>query len=135
LRTFVDTLFVAGLMSPRDQYHAQAVTLAGVYEGIPLLTTDVVLLEIGDTFSRHRKSEAVAVIRQFLSSPDVRVVRLTPELFDRAFAPYVSHGDKDWGLSDCISFVVMRDEGVSDALTFDRHFVQAGFRALMRPEM
>ena len=66
---------------------------------------------------------------------DVQVVRLTPALFDRAFALYSSRQDKDWGLSDCVSFIVMRDEGVTDALTFDQHFVQAGFRALTRPDM
>jgi uncharacterized protein len=135
LKTFVDTLFVAVLINPRDQYHSSAVSLAAVYESTPLVTTDVVLLEIGNTFSRHHKADAIVVVRHFLSSANVQVLRLTPALFDRAFALYASRQDKDWGLSDCVSFIVMQDEGVTDALTFDQHFVQAGFRALMRPDM
>jgi len=62
----------------------------------------------------------------------VEVVRLTPALFEEAFALYKTYRDKEWGLVDCISFVVMRQAGVEEALTFDQHFVQAGFRALMR---
>lgn len=129
LRTFIDTLFVIALINRRDQYHEQADELALLYEDQPLLTTDAVLLEIGNAMARAFKPEAAEVIESFLTSEDVMVVRLTPDLFDRAFALYKSHQDKEWGLVDCISFVVMQDAGVTDALTFDRHFTQAGFRA------
>ena len=57
---------------------------------------------------------------------------LTPALFDEGFDLYRTYRDKEWGLVDCISFVVMRKAGIQEALTFDQHFVQAGFRALMR---
>ncbi len=133
-QTFIDTLFVVALINQRDRYHEQATEMADLYEGQPLLTTEGVLLEIGNALARGYKAEAVEVIQGFLSSPDVQVVRLTPELFDRAFALYQSHQDKEWGLIDCISFIVMGNAGVSDALTFDRHFVQAGFRALLREQ-
>jgi predicted nucleic acid-binding protein len=133
-QTFIDTLFVVAIINQRDRYHEQATETADLYEGQPLLTTEGVLLEIGNALARGYKAEAVEVIQEFLSSQDVQVVRLTPELFDRAFALYQSHQDKEWGLIDCISFIVMGDAGVSDALTFDRHFVQAGFRALLREE-
>jgi predicted nucleic acid-binding protein len=59
-------------------------------------------------------------------------VHLTPRLFAQGFTLYKSHQDKAWGLVDCISFIVMREAGVNRALTFDQHFVQAGFQALMR---
>ncbi len=133
-QTFIDTLFVVALINQRDRYHEQATEMADLYEGQPLLTTEGVLLEIGNALARGYKAEAIEVIQGFLSSEDVQVVRLTPELFDRAFALYQSHQDKEWGLIDCISFVVMGDSGVSDALTFDKHFVQAGFRALLREQ-
>ena len=68
----------------------------------------------------------------FSTSDEVEVVRLTPPLFDEAFKLYKTHRDKEWSLVDCISFIAMRQAGVQDALTFDQHFVQAGFRALMR---
>lgn len=131
-QTFIDTLFVIALINQRDQHHARADDLAFQYDGQPLITTDAVLLEIGNAMARAFKSEAAQVIEDFLTSEDVQVVRLTPELFERAFALYKSRPDEEWGLVDCISFVVMQDAGATDALTFDRHFAQAGFRALMR---
>ena len=59
------------------------------------------------------------------------MVHLSPELFEEAFDLYKNYLDKDWGMVDCVSFVVMRKHGAEAALTFDRHFVQAGFQALM----
>lgn len=55
-------------------------------------------------------------------------------MFDDAWSIYKSHADKQWSLTDCISFVAMRRVSITDALTFDHHFEQAGFRALMREE-
>lgn len=131
-RTFVDTLFVIALINQRDQYHERAAELAARYERERFLTTDAVLLEIGNALAKKYRQEAVEVITHLLTSEDVEVVRLTPALFDESFALYKSHEDKEWGLIDCISFVVMHQTGIQDALTFDQHFVQAGFRALMR---
>ncbi|HKI31736.1 MAG TPA: PIN domain-containing protein [Gemmataceae bacterium] len=130
--TFIDMVFVVALLNQRDQYHQRAEELAGQYEGRRFLITDGVLLEIGNALARNYKEQAVEVIEHFFSSEDVEVVRLTPALFEEAFALYKTYRDKEWGLVDCISFVVMRQAGVEEALTFDQHFVQAGFRALMR---
>jgi uncharacterized protein len=93
--------------------------------------TDAVLLEIGNALARGYKQEAVEIIAQFLAAEEVDVVHLTADLFAQGFALYRSHQDKAWGLVDCISFVVMREAGVNQALSFDQHFVQAGFHALM----
>ncbi|MCP4699009.1 MAG: type II toxin-antitoxin system VapC family toxin [Gammaproteobacteria bacterium] len=62
----------------------------------------------------------------------MRVVSVDTVLFHKALTLYRERGDKDWGLTDCISFVVMREQELTEAMTTDRHFVQAGFRALMR---
>jgi uncharacterized protein len=131
-KTFLDTLFVVALINQRDQYHGRATELAALYERRAFLTTDAVLIEIGNALARKFKQQAVEAIGHLLSSEDVQVVQLTAELFAEAFALYESHQDKEWGLTDCISFVVMRRENVQEALTFDQHFVQAGFQALMR---
>jgi hypothetical protein len=53
-------------------------------------------------------------------------------LFDARVALYGERMDKDWPLTDCISFVVMQREGITDALTGDRHFEQAGFVPLLK---
>lgn len=130
-KIFVDTLFVIALINPRDQHHARASQLAEEYESKPFLTTDAVLLEIGNALARGFKPQATEVIRDFLESEDVEIVRLTPELFDEGFALFQAYEDKDWGLVDCISFVVMQRARSTEALTFDTHFSQAGYRALM----
>lgn len=132
-RIFVDTLFVVALVNQRDQYHQHASELADQFAGQPLLVTDAVLLEIGNALARNYKAEATEIIDDFFTSDEVEIVRLTPALFDAGFALYRQYQDKAWGLVDCISFIVMRQHHVTDALTFDQHFVQAGFHALMRP--
>jgi len=132
LKLFVDTLFVVALINTRDHYHQQATELADKYDGQPLLTTEAVLLEIGNALARGYKAEAVQIIDHFLTSEDVEVVPVTTELLMQAFALYRGYQDKEWGLVDCISFVVMQRAGITSALTFDQHFVQAGFQALLR---
>ena len=131
-RIFIDALFVIALINERDQYHQLASELADQYEGHPLLVTDAVLLEIGNGLARNYRQEAVEVIEEFFASDEVEIVRLTPQLFEQALALYKTHHDKEWGLIDCVSFVVMQEAGVTAALTLDRHFVQAGFQTLMR---
>jgi predicted nucleic acid-binding protein len=134
LTTFLDTLFVVALPNPKDKYHAIAHRLAHAYMEAPLLTTDAVLLEIGNGLARQRKKAAVELISRFLRADNVEIVNVTPDLFDRGFDLYKRVDDKQWGLVDCISFVVMQERGMTDALTFDQHYTQAGFRALMRDD-
>ena len=131
-KIFIDTLFIVALINKRDAYHARALQFSDILDGQSVVTTDAVLLEVGNALARQFKREAVEIIDSFFNSPDVEIVRLTPELWAQSFALYRSRLDKEWGLVDCISFCVMQNRGIASALTFDRHFVQAGFAALMR---
>lgn len=131
-QTFVDSLFIIALVNRRDQSHRQALALATSLKGEPLLTTDAVLLEIGNGLARNFKREAVEILDQLMAADELRIVHLTPDLFEQAFHLYKSRLDKTWGLVDCFSFVVMKNEGVQSALTSDQHFLQAGFEVLMR---
>jgi len=130
-RIFVDSVYVVALVNHRDQLYRQADRLSRRFEGQALLTTEAVLLEIGNALARNFKLQAVAVIEEFLSSADVEIVQSAPALFERAFALYKTYLDKSWSLVDCISFIVMRDLGITQALTCDAHFRQAGFELLM----
>ena len=130
----VDTLFVVALINRDDQYHRKAVELSEIFEGSRLIVTDAILLEIGNALASGYRAEAALAIEQFLDSEEVDIIRLDPDLFGRALELYKSRSDKFWGLVDCISFLVMKERGIGEALTFDRHFVQAGFRALMRDD-
>ena len=129
-RVFVDTSYVIALINPRDQYHEQAMGLAKLYIGQPVLTTDAVLLEVGNMLARNHRTETVRAINTFLLSSEVEVIHLHKALLQRALSLYEQHQDKAWGLVDCISFVVMRDESIYKALSFDQHFIQAGFEIL-----
>lgn len=130
----IDTAFIIALVNRRDKYHAQAQKLVQQYVRHSLLVTDAILLEVGNALAQQFRQEAVAIIEQFLNAPEVEVIHLTPDQFTAAFSLYKKYTDKEWGLVDCISFVVMRERGIQEALTFDHHFVQAGFTALMKVE-
>lgn len=129
---FIDTNFITTLVNERDELHAKALELSERFEGQKFLLTDAVLLESGNALAKRYRTEVIDIIDHFQSSADVEIVRLDPEIFEVGFNLFKQHKDKTWGLVDCISFVVMNERGISDALTFDQHFVQAGFRALMR---
>jgi predicted nucleic acid-binding protein len=127
---FVDTAYVLALVNERDQFHERAQELADFVEGRELLITDAVLLEIGNALARGFKSQAIEIITHFIEAEEVEVYRYSPRIFDEAFALYKKYEDKEWGLVDCVSFVVMRERGITHALTFDQHFKQAGFTVI-----
>ena len=129
---FVDTSFVVALVNENDQNHHLALDLSSQLSGQRLVTTDAILLEIGNALSRNFKRESVEIIEDFLTSDDVQVVHLDPTLFRKAFDLYKSRPDKLWGLIDCVSFVVMKEIGIADALSADKHFQQAGFNVLIK---
>lgn len=126
-RIFVDTSFVLALINERDQYHDQAENLSYKFENSLLITTDAVLLEIGNAMAKDFREEAVAIIKVLQSSQRVEVIEIGRRLFDKGLEVYEKYDDKTWGLVDCISFVVMQESGITEALTFDGDFTQAGF--------
>ena len=129
---FVDTLYWLALINANDQWHQTALDWSARIVG-QLVTTEPVLTEVADALSRaDQKRWAVDAIRAVRSDPDITTVAGSAALFTRAFDLYASRGDKDWSLTDCMSFVVMKERGIERALTADLHFVQAGFRALLR---
>jgi predicted nucleic acid-binding protein len=131
---FLDSSFAIALAAVSDLHHAGAVSLSEQIESqnIRLVTTQAVLLEIGNALSRQRyRTAAVELLSSLQSDPSIEVVPLTESVYDRAFKLYCNRTDKEWGLTDCISFVVMQDRGLHKALTADDHFRQAGFRALL----
>jgi len=71
-------------------------------------------------------------IRQLREAPNVTIVPQTSALFSEALVFYQGHKDKEWSATDCASFLIMRERGLTEALTSDRHFEQAGFTALLR---
>lgn len=131
---FLDAAFAIALSAPSDQHHTRAVELADALEHSSgrLVTTEAVLLEIGNALSRQRhRSAAVRMLRSLYSDPKVEIVAIANSLVLRGVVLFSRHADKEWGLTDCISFAVMRERGIRAALTSDEHFTQAGFDILM----
>lgn len=126
---FVDTSFVLAFNIPTDGFHVAARRL-GHLQTLPLVTTEYVVVEVLDALAgtRHRRAAAAisTMLRQY-----AMVIPASTALFEAACALYEGRPDKSWGLTDCASFVVMQREGITRALTADRHFQQAGFEALL----
>lgn len=131
-KIFIDTLFLVALINKHDQYHQKSLELSNQYGNHNFLCTDVVLFEVGNALSKNFRNQAIQLIDRLTNSDDVKIVNLTPILFEQALNLYQQYQDKEWGLVDCLSFFVMKQHHINQALTFDKHFTQAGFQALMR---
>jgi uncharacterized protein len=128
---FVDAVFYLALFNPRDQYAAAAAELSDQFVG-KMLTTSEVLTEVANALARTpQRSQMIDVWKMLEADPDVEVIYADASLWVRSLELYSERGDKHWSLTDCMSFIVMQDAGVSEALTADRHFVQAGFTILL----
>ena len=131
---FVDTYYLLALVNSRDKDHEKAMRHSQGRVG-GLLTTTWVLVEFADAYARLILAHRVArFIRGFLSQSFVEVTLPSEAQFQLGLSIYENRHDKDWSLTDCLSFLVMQQRGIMDALTADHHFEQAGFRALMREE-
>lgn len=134
-KVFLDTSYAIALSSKEDAYHHVAMRLADRLEadGTQLVTTRAVMTEIGNALVKQRyRPLAMRLLQSMEADTQVTIVSVTEELYARAFALYRQRPDKEWGLTDCVSFIVMVDRELTDALTADGHFRQAGFRPLMR---
>ena len=128
---FADPFYFVALVSKRDEAHARVAAFEKGSER--LVTTAWVLTEVANTLSaRASRSGFVSVFAELRDDPDTVIVPPTQNLFERGVALYAERPDKDWSLTDCMSFVVMREMDISEALTGDRHFEQAGLTALLR---
>lgn len=131
---FLDTSCIIALFNSDDPHHGQASRLlhAATSRGQQLVLTTAILCEAGDGFARRRYwQDAEAFMQSLLNDETTIVISADAGLVQRGLALMHSRGDKRWGLIDCVSFVVMRERGITAALTADRDFVQAGFNALL----
>jgi hypothetical protein len=131
---FADTAFWIALVVKQDQYHDRVQNWLQHVTG-RITTTTAVLLETANALARPTwRAAGVALLDHVQRRPDVQVVALSADLWQRGWDLYRNRPDKAWSLTDCISFLVMQDAGLVDALTPDEHFRQAGFRAVLLEE-
>ena len=130
---FIDTSFFIALLNSRDKYHKPAIDVRNsLPPSTTFITTDAILFELGNGLAkqplRHAASQALDQIR---IDKRIEVVHIHPDLFSQAIELYRSRPDKEWGLTDCLSFLVMAERRLREALTTDSHFEQAGFKVLI----
>lgn len=128
---FVDSWHYIAVLNPYDAYHKTALAVAEGLRDVRFWTTEAVLLEVANALSSVKcRRIAVKGLRLIFADPFTTVVPVTHDLFERGLILYERCLDKEWSLTDCISFVVMREHSIKIALTGDHHFEQAGFRKL-----
>ena len=131
---FVDTAAWIGLLNERDNLHLPARRVMDQLrqENTPLVTTEFVLLEVADALSQPVvRLKTVKFIESIFQVPSLKIVPISQSLWLQGWTLYKQRQDKDWGLTDCISFTVMKQEKIDRAFTSDRHFEQAGFITLL----
>jgi predicted nucleic acid-binding protein len=131
-RVFADSFYFFAVLNPKDTAHGKALEFATQHEE-PIVTTAWVLTEFADGLAvTARRSAFSLLVARLEADPENEIVPPTEELMARGVELYDARPDKQWSLTDCISFVVMQDRQINEALTGDRHFEQAGFIALLK---
>ncbi len=130
MKVFGDAFFYVALINRKDEHHERVMEWARGFTG-EIVTTQWLLTEVADAFAEsHIRRRLKAGFDEMARDRATRVIEVSPEYFARGLALYDARPDKEWSLTDCISIVVMGDEGLTEALTEDGHFEQAGFVAL-----
>ena len=130
---FADTGYWIALLNPRDDWHNRAVDASMALGKVRLVTTEMVLDELLAALSKVPvRGLVITGVDAIRNNPNTEVVPQTSIQFGEAFEMYRGMSDKEWSLTDCASFVLMKQRGISQALAHDHHFEQAGFISLMR---
>lgn len=129
---FADAFYFVARLNRRDQHHERVLKFSRDFRA-RILTSEWILTEVADALAgaacRGRVRDFIHGLRQ---NPGCEIIPASPELLDHALDFYHQHADKAWTLTDCTSFVIMRERNATEALTGDRHFEQAGFTALLK---
>jgi uncharacterized protein len=129
---FADTFYFLALLNQHESSHAKALDFTKSFRG-RILTTGWILVELGDGLANPRRRRLfVPMYRDMLAQPDFHIVPCADDLLRQGIDFYDQRPDKEWSLTDCLSFVVMDQQKITDALTGDHHFEQAGFTALLK---
>lgn len=127
---FADTFFYIALLDEDDEHHARAKAFSVANTDF-IVTTRWVLSETADAMCGVRLRQcATQFLERVEHDADTMIVGASDELYHRGRKLYAARPDKEWSLTDCVSFLVMQEQGITEALTGDRHFEQAGFKSV-----
>jgi uncharacterized protein len=128
---FADTSFYIALLNQRDEHHQQARQFADEYPG-DFVTSAWIVTELADYLcNTANRNLFLSIYGDLRADARVTIVPFSTDLFDRGIELYAARPDKDWSLTDCVSFLIMRQLQLHEAAAADHHFVQAGFAALL----
>jgi uncharacterized protein len=129
---FADSYYYLAFVNERDAGHGVALEYSRNYLG-PSVTTEWVLAEVADALSEPAQRPIfLELMARLRTEPGVMIIEASHDLFGRGIALFSQRPDKSWSLTDCISFVVMQEHELTQALTADHHFEQAGFVSLLK---
>jgi hypothetical protein len=132
---FLDANFLIATLNVDDQWHGIAEQMRPTLNSAdPIVTTKPVLYEVADAMAHPLRNQAGQAVASLCSDSRITVDPVADETFASALALYQDRPDKDWSLTDCVSFIVMRKMEIQRAMTADHHFEQAGFVAMMRTQ-
>lgn len=133
-RVFADAGYWIALLNPKDGLHTKAREISAVLGRARIVTSEMVLTEVLNAFASKGeplRKAACELVDRIRSDPNAEIAPATSSAFRSALERYRSRTDKTWGLTDCTSFIIMEQMGITNALSADREFQQAGFTALM----
>ena len=134
---FADAGYWIAMLNPADQLHRKALSVTAEIAGLRIVTSEMVLVEFLNSVARlgdEVRIEAAAILPKLSANPNVHVVPQTSAQLAAAARRYAGRPDQRWSVTDCASFLIMEGRGIIKALAYDRDFVQAGFRALLRED-
>ena len=132
---FADTGYWVALLNTHDDLHDKALSLSKAIQPAHIVTSEMVLTEVLNDFSdrgEYFRQVAVKLIRGLYEYPNTTIISQTSAQFKNALDFYEQRPDKEWSQTDCVSFKIMEEYKILEALAYDKHFVQAGYIALMR---
>ncbi len=135
---FADSGYWIALLDEQDDLHRRATSWTSRLGSITVITTQLVLVEVLaalGTRGSYLRQLSIAWVKKVEESPGVEIVPMSAEQFTEAYEGYVDRPDQSWSLTDCASFLVMEEHRITEALAYDRDFVQAGFRALLQDDV
>lgn len=132
---FADTGFWLAHLNPLDHLHGKAREAGRALGDAQIVTSELVLIETLNALSgggAFVRGQVARLVKTLQGDAQTEIVQQTPLLFNQSLALYRERADKDWSLTDCTSFLIMRKRHIKLALAHDRHFEQAGFTVLLR---
>lgn len=134
-KVFADTCYWIAILNPKDTLHLKAKKVSEELGPVFIVTSEMVLVELLNAFTERGeqfRNIASQMAEKIKLNPNCEVVPQTSMQFNKALDRYKNRADKNWSITDCASILIMEEKKINDALTYDDHFLQAGFIALLR---